>query len=163
MSLRRVVNASPIIFLDRLGLLDLLNEPGVDVLVPAPVLEELGGRDTDDPAVIQVRSSTWIRVMPAPPIPDVLRPFPLDRGEAAVIALALNDRVEETQVVLDDLAARRCAKALGLNVRGTLAFLLVARAEGRIPALKPLLELLHGSGMRLSPVLVRQVLDLAGE
>ena len=43
MSLRRVVNASPIIFLDRLGLLDQLNEPGVTVLVPDLALEELGG------------------------------------------------------------------------------------------------------------------------
>jgi len=43
--LRRVVNASPIIFLDRLGLLDQLNEPGVTVtvLVPDLALEELGG------------------------------------------------------------------------------------------------------------------------
>lgn len=163
MSLRRVVNASPIIFLDRLGLLDLLNEPGVSVLVPAPVLEELGGLNPNDPAAVQIRSSTWIQAVPAPPIPDVLRPFPLDRGEAAVIALALSHGDDETQVVLDDLAARRCAKALGLNVRGTLAFLLVAKAEGRIAALRPLLELLHGSGMRLSPALVRQVLELAGE
>jgi hypothetical protein len=41
-SSRRVVNASPII-LDSLGLLDQLNEPGVTVLVPDLVLEELGG------------------------------------------------------------------------------------------------------------------------
>jgi hypothetical protein len=34
-SSRRVVNASPIIFLDRVGLLDQLNEAGVTVLVPA--------------------------------------------------------------------------------------------------------------------------------
>ena len=41
--LERVVNASPIIFLDSLGLLDQLNEPGVTVLVPDLVLGELGG------------------------------------------------------------------------------------------------------------------------
>ena len=43
--LERVVNASPIIFLDRLGLLDQLNEPGgtVTVHIPDLVLEELGG------------------------------------------------------------------------------------------------------------------------
>ncbi|MGZ3413779.1 MAG: hypothetical protein ACXWNX_08520 [Isosphaeraceae bacterium] len=45
MSSRRVVNASPIIFLDRVGLLDQLNEAGVTVLVSDFVLEELGGLD----------------------------------------------------------------------------------------------------------------------
>ena len=87
MSLRRVVNASPIIFLDRLGLLDQLNEPGVTVLVPDLVLEELGGLTPDDPAAVAVRSASWIQVVPAPPIPDSLRPFRLDRGEEAVLAL----------------------------------------------------------------------------
>ena len=163
MSLRRVVNASPIIFLDRLGLLDLLNEPGVTVLVPEPVLEELGGVDPDDPAVVAVRSASWIQVVAGPPIPDSLRPFRLDRGEASVLALALIPGAQGTQVVVDDLAARRCAAALGLELRGTISFLLVAKAEGRIPAIRPLLELLQRSGMRLSATLFRHVLDLAGE
>ena|SRR5271166_559835 len=163
MSLKRVVNASPIIFLDRLGLLDLLNEPGVTVFVPEPVMVELGGLSSDDPAVVAVRSASWIQVVPAPPIPDPLGPFRLGRGEESVLAFALAPDEQTAQVVLDDLAARRCAKALGLDVRGTLSFLLVAKAEERIQAVRPLLEILHQSGMRLSATLVRQVLDLAGE
>src|SRR5271166_4662557 len=78
---RRVVNASPIIFLDRVGLLDQLNEAGVTVLVPDFVLEELGGLTPDDPAAVAVRSASWIQVVAAPPIPDSLRHFRLDRGE----------------------------------------------------------------------------------
>jgi predicted nucleic acid-binding protein len=162
-SSRRVVNASPIIFLDRVGLLDQLNEAVVTVLVPVPVLEELGGLTADDPAAVAVRSASWIQVVAAPPIPDSLRPFRLDRGEEAVLALALVPSEEETEVVLDDLAARRCAAALGLKVRGSLTFLLIAKAEGRIPAVRPLLEELHRGGMRLSAELFRHILDLAGE
>ncbi|MGA8349610.1 MAG: hypothetical protein WBQ29_07770 [Isosphaeraceae bacterium] len=116
MSSRRVVNASPIIFLDRVGLLDQLNEAGVTVLVSDFVLEELGGLTPDDPAAVAVRSASWIQVVAAPPIPDSLRPFRLDRGEEAVLALALVPSEEETEVVLDDLAARRCAAALGLVI-----------------------------------------------
>ena len=52
MSSRRIVNASPIIFLHRVGLLDQLNEAGVTVLVPVPVLEEPGGLTLDDPAAV---------------------------------------------------------------------------------------------------------------
>jgi predicted nucleic acid-binding protein len=161
--LRRVVNASPIIFLHRVGLLDQLNEPGVTVLVPDCVLEELAGLGPDDPAEVAVRSASWIQVVATPPIPDSLPRFRLDRGESAVIAFALLPNDEETEVVLDDLAARQCAAAMGLKVCGSLSFLLIAKAEGRIPLVRPLIEELHRGGMRLSAALVRHVLDLAGE
>ncbi len=38
MAWKRIVNASPFIFLTRLGLLDILNEPGVTVVVPTAVV-----------------------------------------------------------------------------------------------------------------------------
>lgn len=38
--LQRVVNASPLIYLTHVGLLDVLNEPGVPVVVPERVLTE---------------------------------------------------------------------------------------------------------------------------
>ena len=110
-----------------------------------------------------MRSASWIQVVAAPPIPDSLRPFRLDRGEDAVLALALVPSEEETEVVLDDLAARRCAAAIGWKVRGSLSFLLIAKAEGRIPAVRSLLEELHRGGIRLSAELFRHILDLAGE
>jgi hypothetical protein len=62
-SLRRVVNASPIIFLHRVGLLEQLSERGVTVLVPDAVLEELGGLRSDDPAAVAVRSAPWVQVV----------------------------------------------------------------------------------------------------
>jgi predicted nucleic acid-binding protein len=163
--LRRVVDASPIIFLERVGLLDLLDEPGVTVLVPQTVLDELGGLDLADPAAVAARALPWIRIVAAPPIPEALRTFDLDPGEASVLAVALTrgEHDEKCQVVLDDRAARRCAEALGLKVRGSLSFMLIAKAEGRIAAVRPLLEQQQQSSMRLSEGLIRHVLDLAGE
>jgi len=40
---RRVVDASPLIFLTKVGLLEVLREPGVPALVPDVVLGEIGG------------------------------------------------------------------------------------------------------------------------
>jgi predicted nucleic acid-binding protein len=97
--LRRVVNASPIIFLHRVGLLDQLNEPGVRVLVPDSVLEELGGLGPDDPARVAVLGASWIEVVTTPPIPDSLPFFRLDRGESAVIALGLLPSEQKAEVV----------------------------------------------------------------
>ncbi len=133
------------------------------VLVHDAVLEELGGLELDDPAAVAVRSATWIQVVATPPLPDALPRFRLDRGESSVIAVALLLSGQDTEVVLDDLAAHRSAAALGLRVRGTLSFLLIAKAEGRIPLVRPLIDELRLGGMRLSAELVRRVLDLAGE
>jgi predicted nucleic acid-binding protein len=144
-------------------LLGELNERDVTVVLPDVVLVELSGLEPDDPAVIAVRSASWIHIVTTPPVPASLQAFRLDPGEAAVLALALTPSQDETEVILDDLTARRCAATLGLRVRGTLSFLLVAKAEGRIPAVRPLLEELHQSGMRLSRELIQHILQLAGE
>lgn len=157
------MNASPVVFLHQAGLLDLLREPGARVLVPDVVLAELGGLRPDDPAAVAVRGADWIEVVPPPPVPGSVARAGLDPGETAVLALALSPSADETEVVLDDRAARRCAEAHGLRVRGTLSFLLVAKADGRISAVRPVLEELHRGGMRLSPALIHHVLDLAGE
>jgi hypothetical protein len=68
---------------------DLLSEPGVVVLVPDAVLVELGSLGPDDPAVVAVRSTPWIHIVPTPAIPDFLQVPKLGAGETAVLALAL--------------------------------------------------------------------------
>jgi hypothetical protein len=64
----------------------------------------------------------------------------LDRRESAVIAIALLPSEQEAKVVLDDPAARGCASVLGLKVRVSVSFLLLAKAKGRIPLVQPLIE-----------------------
>src|SRR6185437_11098657 len=101
----RVVNASPLIFLTKVGLLEVLREPGVPVLVPDVVLAEIGGQDPDDPAVRAVRQFQWIRVVATPTIPDVILVWDLDAGESAVLTVALDQ--PGSVVILDDQPARR--------------------------------------------------------
>jgi predicted nucleic acid-binding protein len=117
--LKRVVNASPIIFLNRLGLLDLLNEPGLVVLVPESVLNELARLGPKDPATVAVRSTPWLHFVPSPEIPDFLRAWNLGAGEAAVLALAVQETAPDKEVILDDWKARRRAEELGIRVGGT--------------------------------------------
>ncbi|WP_240039100.1 MULTISPECIES: hypothetical protein [Okeania] len=52
------------------------------------------------------------------------------RGESETIALATE--LQTDFVILDDLAARKMATNLGLNVKGTLAILKKLAVEGRI-------------------------------
>jgi predicted nucleic acid-binding protein len=166
---KRIVNASPLIFLTRLGLLDILNEPGVAVTVPESVLAELSAQDPDDPAAVAARSTDWIQLVATPAIPESLRARKLGAGETSVLALALAEIQtamtddDEVEVVLDDGKARRCAESLGLRVQGTLAFLLIGKATGRIEAVRPLLERLRASGMHVSDEVMNRVLAQAGE
>ena len=68
-----------------------------------------------------------------------------------------------SQSILDDLAARRCARALNLPLLGTLGLILVAKELGMISAVRPVLDTLRQTGMYVSSELVRHVLDQAGE
>jgi predicted nucleic acid-binding protein len=166
---KRIVNASPLIFLTRLGLLHILNEPDVPVLVPEAVLAELSYQDPDDPAAVAARSTDWIKVVATPPIPEFLQARRLGPGETSVLALALAEieaarmDVDEVEVVLDDGKARRYAESLGLRVQGTLAFLLIGKRTGRIDTVRPLIEHLRSSGMHVSDEVMRRVLSRAGE
>jgi predicted nucleic acid-binding protein len=86
------VNASPLIYLTHVGLLDVLDEPGVPVVVPDRVLAEIGVHGAADPAVIAVGAAAWIQVVPTPTIPQEVSDWGLDPGESAVLALAPHRR-----------------------------------------------------------------------
>jgi predicted nucleic acid-binding protein len=157
----RVVNASPLIFLTKVGLLKVLHEPSVPALVPDVVLAEVAGLDADDPAIRAVEQSQWIRVVPTPPIPDSVLVWDLDAGESAVLAVALDQ--PGSMVILDDLPARRCARVLNIPTQGTLGLVLVAKQQRLIPAVRPVLGELREVGMYMSDQLENQILEAAGE
>lgn len=68
-----------------------------------------------------------------------------------------------TEVIIDDLAARRCAEALGIPVRVILGLVLTAKQRGVILEASPVLEQLRLSRMYLSERLMNQVLMSVGE
>ena len=80
----RVVNALPLIFLTKVGLLDVLQEQGAPALVPDVVIAEVGGLDPDDPAIRAVQRSPWMRVVTIPAIPDTVPAWDLDAGESEI-------------------------------------------------------------------------------
>jgi predicted nucleic acid-binding protein len=156
-----VVNASPLIFLSRGGYLDLLQLAGEQVLVPEPVAEEVRRRGSDDVTVRALNETPWLVVTTAPSIPPIIQAWDLGLGESAVLALAYAQA--GTEVIIDDLAGRRCAVSLGIPVRGTLGLVLTAKRHGRIEAARPVVEQLIQSGMYLSQQIVDEALMLVGE
>jgi len=85
----------------------------------------------------------------------------LDAGESEAIVLA-----KEHQAVLlflDERAATRKARSIGLQCIGTLGILLIAKEKGIVTELKPLLDRLQSEGFHMSDVLYGQVLRSANE
>jgi uncharacterized protein len=87
----------------------------------------------------QARAEGWLIVQTPRQLDRVLGlPFSLQAGETQALALALE--LPDALLLVDDAQGRRAARALGISYTGTLGVLLRAKAEGRISALRPVLE-----------------------
>ena len=118
----RVVNASPLIHLARVSLLDLLRMPGPDVAVVVPfiVFQEVlrGARHDPSAGLVEQAARDWLTIVPTPPPHPGIDLGRIDAGEIAVLTVAL--ATPGATVVLDDLAARGEADRLGIPKIGTL-------------------------------------------
>jgi predicted nucleic acid-binding protein len=122
---------------------------------------EIGAKGASDPTAFAIRQISWLTVLPSPAIPDPVRASKLDAGESAVLALAIDD--PNSEVVLDDLAARRCAERLRIPCLGTLGLPLAAKRLGVIDAARPLIEHVRRVGLYLDDELVEEVMRRIGE
>lgn len=158
---RPAVNASPLIFLTGADLLDLLRIAGQTVVVPATVAAEIQRRGPADPTAQAIAGTPWLTVIETLAIPSLVQAWDLGGGESSVLAWGYANK--GTEVIIDDLAARRCAAALGIPVRGTLGLVLVAKKRGVIAFARPVVDKLRQSGMYLSDRVIDQALALVGE
>ena len=149
MARKWVVNASPLIVLGRLSQLPLLTELAQILVVPAAVAQEIIQGPGEDPARVWLSTAGREFVEESRPIEPVVAAWDLGAGESAVISRAL--RSPDFEAILDDLAARKCAAALSVPIRGTLGVLLLAKKEGLITKLAPLLSDLQRAGFHIKP------------
>lgn len=155
-----VFDASPLIALSKVGLLDLPEKLTIERVVPEAVAEEIRrGRDSD-PAKRWLLAGPAVSVQPSPVAPEV-KDWDLGADERAAISCALCDPGFE--VILDERAGRACARALGVGVVGTLGVLTLAKRAGLIEEVRPAIDGLLGAGYHLSADLVAVVLEEVGE
>ena len=155
MAEQAVSNASPLIFPSRGGHLPLLRAFADRVLGPEAVASEIRAKGPDDCTAQALEATAWLEVVPSVPVPEEVMQWGLGAGESGVLAAALLR--PGLEAIIDDLAGRRCARSLGVTVRGTLGIVLVARQRGAISEARPVLGDLIRGGMYLS----RYVLDAA--
>jgi predicted nucleic acid-binding protein len=154
-----VVNASPVIVLAKAGRLHLISDSCRELLVPEAVAAEILAGPPSDPARQAVQRG-WGQTVACPPPPPRLLEWGLGTGETAVLALAV---ARKAVAVLDDAAARTCAKALGMEVIGTLGIVLRAKRRAIIPSAADALKALRTAGLYLDDDLARAILKGVGE
>jgi predicted nucleic acid-binding protein len=114
-----ISDTTPINYLVLIGQIELLPKLFGRVVIPPAVLAEL--RQPGSPKEVQ----TWISSIPA--WLEVRAPVSIDptihlgRGETEAISLARE--LHATEVLIDDMQARKAALARGLRVAGTLLVL----------------------------------------
>jgi predicted nucleic acid-binding protein len=154
------INASPLILLFASEQADLLPQLFNRIVVPAAVWREIVDAGKDDLAARQLRGATWAIRETARPSPRVAI-WNLGSGETAVLSYALAH--PGIRAVIDDAAARRCARTLGIPLLGTGGILVLAKRRGLLPSVSQGLNRLRDSGLWLSDDLIRLLLIQAGE
>ena len=163
-----VSNSSPLIWLAKAGLLDLLRELG-EVHIPRSVYEEVVVRGLElgfgDALVVkQAVNEGWIRVVDLDRDMEVIADLVSDganelhKGEAEALSLA---RSTGNMFIADDSSARALASAFGVKARGTLYVLLLGLRKGLISQkeAKDGLSNMVSLGMRIDPKLLTRIMS----
>jgi len=158
---RWVVNASPVILLGEIGYLNLLTELSRTLVIPEAVGVEIHAGPQEDVAQRWLEAEGHAYLRQSAPVDTAIAGWDLGAGESAVLTWARQH--PEYEAVLDDRAARNCAVALGIPVRGTLGVLLLAKREGLLDQVQPAFAALVKAGLRIAPEILQAALRLAGE
>jgi len=89
------------------------------------------------------------------PTPE-LAAWDLGSGETSVLSYALAN--PGWTAILDDGAARKCALTFGVDVKGSLAIVILAQRRGLIPQARQILHTMQEVGLRLDERTIRWVL-----
>jgi predicted nucleic acid-binding protein len=157
-----VINTGPLLALHAaLEGFEVLDTLYRSVHVPLEVQEEVLYQGERAPGADAFLCATFLDVRSNPVKTSPYLQNVLDRGEASVIQLALDDNLET--VCIDEPKGRRVARLSGLRVTGSLGILLRAKREGQLDLLKPCIERMRERGIWISDALARAVLERAGE
>lgn len=152
-----VSNTSPLVLLDKAGHLWILEKLFRKVIIPPAVdMEWLrpGGYVVPQWLSVAVLSQNALATAN-----DLSRK--IDKGEAE--AISLFSSIKADWLLLDDLNARRLAKAMGFPVVGTLGILITAKRKGIIPEISAVLEILKQHRFYISDKVLQKALILTNE
>lgn len=151
-----VINTGPLITLvAATGDLQILNLLYQRVLVPFEASQEMMQGGPQRFAAAEFSRAKWLvkREQPLAITPFLINS--LDLGEAAVIQLALDEKL--STVCIDESLGRRMARLNNLLVTGSIGVLLRAKREGHLTSMAGAIQKMREKGIWLS----QRVIDFA--
>jgi predicted nucleic acid-binding protein len=155
-----VCDASPLIALSLCDKLDLLDTIFKEVVVPEMVYQEVSREGKPEAGKIAAWAQGKVQKAGKQPLFQAVN-LSLDAGESEVIALYWERSADF--LLIDEQRGRRIAAQSGIKIIGTLGILLLAKEKGLVNAVKPFLDQLWESPIRISDFLYQDILKLANE
>ncbi|MEW6110228.1 MAG: DUF3368 domain-containing protein [Nitrospirota bacterium] len=155
-----VSNSTILIGLARINKLELLKKLFSKVYIPEAVFKEL--TQTEKSGASDIKNAAYLdRRSPKDEKEVSLLLGNLDRGEAEV--LALSKELNADLVLVDEEKARKVVVFAGFEVMGLMGVLLMAKRQGFLKKIKPLIEELKKKKFRVADDIVAEILKSAGE
>jgi predicted nucleic acid-binding protein len=154
-----IADSSALVALSVCDSLLLLDALFGEVKVPQAVYDEVCIANKAESQVLK----TYLegKVCRTPPLISIEKSSGLGKGELA--AIGLYKQLSADLLLIDDARAKKVAYLNNLEVMGSLGVLLLAKKNGLIPKIKPLLTRLRCSDIFISEHLLVQMLVMAGE
>lgn len=151
--MRRIIvsDTSSLILLHKINRLELLHSLIGKIIITTLVAKEFGETLPDYIEIKSPKNSNYQKILERV----------LDKGEASVIALALEN--SDSLLIIDELKGRREAKALGINITGILGILIASKKKGIIDSVSEILNEIKETNFRISEQLIKEVKSKCGE
>lgn len=155
-----VSNSTVLIGLARINKLDLLKNLFSKVYIPAAVFNEL--TRVNKPGSSEIKKASYlIQKSPKDSQEVALLLGNLDRGEAEV--LALSKELNADLVLVDEEKARKAGVIAGFEIMGLMGVLLMAKRNGLLKSIRPLIDELVKKKFRVAEDIVAAILKSAEE
>jgi predicted nucleic acid-binding protein len=155
-----VCDASPLIALSLCNKLDLLDTLFKEVVLPERVYQEVSREGKPEAGKIAAWARGKVQKVGKQPLFQAIN-LSLDAGESEAITLYWEKAADF--LLIDEQRGRRIAAQNGIKIIGTLGILLLAKEKGLVDVIKPFLDQLWASPIRISDSLYQDILKLAGE
>ena len=157
-----VSDTTPLISLMKADRLELMEPLFQEVLIPEAVFAELTSNPKHQQEAEQIRTSSFIRVVTVKEqkaVGILQRASGLDLGESEAIIYA--DDAKADVLLMDEAKGRQVAKAMGLQIMGTIGVLLFAYEENLIsgPDVEAALNRMKEESIHIGDDLIRYAMS----